>query len=292
MSRKLLRRQLPVQPLGSRSLCSLAAVFAPVGRSPCLPPPHIAAKCPVGYDRPERSRPCAPPRRTRYARMPAHGRSGLRRGGTRAPGKGRAGRRSAMVRAGCFEGSSCRRAEPRPSRPLRTGPRAENKTDFMRTLADSLAPHTRHLPALRGPLRVSHKIVFCSLRPHGARDDNPQAPMPRGRGTGDVPPPLAIGPRQGPALLVGPPPAQPVQGFGTAAALRGTSPRRAVFEDKARAPRRRLGWRPPFDKLRAAASGAARRTAAAARIAACRRFMVKTTRQDRAGRAISTPPLS
>ena len=65
---------------------------------------------------------------------------------------------------------------PQPASPKRfAGLAQENKTDFMRpfplgALGDSRARGVTHAaPPQRVPLRVSHKIEFCSLRSHGAR---------------------------------------------------------------------------------------------------------------------------
>lgn len=52
----------------------------------CVPPSAHRREVPDGYDRPEHSRPCAPPHVLAYARRSPAADGGLR--GTRAPGKG------------------------------------------------------------------------------------------------------------------------------------------------------------------------------------------------------------
>ena len=67
-----------------------------------------------------------------------------------------------------------RSSESRLSRLVRTAPftlrHPAQKTEhvFMRSFVED-SSHARRLPALRGPLRASHKNEFCLLRPPGAR---------------------------------------------------------------------------------------------------------------------------
>jgi len=171
-------------------------------------------------------------------------------------------------------------AEPRSSRPLRIGPRAENKTLFMRK---GLRPHAA-LPRERGPLRVSHKKLFCSLRPHGARDWLPQAPRRADAARGCAAP-----------SCYRPPPGAGAVGragnrlrpFRSSHGSRPFMARRRGARSLRTMPAPRVavlfsGRVSPAARRHAAASGAARRPAATARIAGCRRVRVKTTRQDRA----------
>ena len=62
-------------------------------------------------------------------------------------------------------------------------------------------PHTRRVPSASGAPAASHKIVFCSLRPRGARDCGPPSPRmpPRVRGVtrGMYRPLAAFGPLAG-----------------------------------------------------------------------------------------------
>ena len=141
--------------------------------------------------------------------------------GTRTPLQG--SRRSAC-RALRMDGPRNARTNPTrpavPSRPLLVGPDGRAPACFAKALRRPGAGYARRgrrgtkrilcvrpstrsgtrllrahaAPPPGGPLRVSHKIEFCSLRSHGARGEEPPKPPQ----AGDVPP-WAFGPRWGPA---------------------------------------------------------------------------------------------
>jgi hypothetical protein len=182
-----------------------AARLALIAPAPVLPPPHIAAKLAANV-----AAMCSAP----YTRL----RSKVARRGRRSPWYARAWqgimpsgplrrRQSAACHAPCV---------PDPAQKTKQILCARSKTRWLK--------HTRRLPARGYPSACRIKSCFIPCAPDGARDDNPQAPTPRGRGAGDVPPPCADGPlRRGRARWSRRPPAAAVHVLARCPALRGVA---------------------------------------------------------------------
>jgi hypothetical protein len=153
------------------------AVFASYVRSPDLPSPHIAAKLAANI-----AAMCFAPNISLRSEGSPAADGGLR--GTRAPGKGRAGRRSAFAPDVCFEVARhgqrgtpvvtplARIAQPLSDpgllRPTGYAGQAQKTKHFL--CARSQTRWLKHVAGtrLRQPA-PSHKKLFCSLRPPGAR---------------------------------------------------------------------------------------------------------------------------